>query len=237
MKSVKMSKFAFFGLAFVCCLSLASAVQAETVVPVPNGDFLTTYATTIPGTGFPGGVANVNVPTDWIVTTDPDAPYTDVKTAPDGSKMWWYLGGAWNLGEGWGTLQQSNTATVHAVTDVYTLTFKAMVWATGSNFATSVPADLTADILVNGTSVATKTISFTALSPTPSFTTYSLNWTANTTGELGIRFHTQAGAGFNAETGVGTVGLSYASVPEPSTVVLMVMGLFGLLAYAWRKRK
>ena len=74
MKSVKMSKFAFFGLAFVCCLSLASAVQAETVVPVPNGDFLTTYATTIPGTGFPGGVANVNVPTDWIVTTDPDAP-------------------------------------------------------------------------------------------------------------------------------------------------------------------
>jgi hypothetical protein len=34
-------------------------------------------------------------------------------------------------------------------------------------------------------------------------------------------------------------GLSFAAqeVPEPSTISLVVIGLFGLLAYAWRKRK
>ena len=29
----------------------------------------------------------------------------------------------------------------------------------------------------------------------------------------------------------------FVSLPEPSTLVLVVMGVFGLLAYAWRKRK
>jgi hypothetical protein len=31
--------------------------------------------------------------------------------------------------------------------------------------------------------------------------------------------------------------ISFASVPEPATISLLVAGLFGLLAYAWRKRK
>lgn len=31
--------------------------------------------------------------------------------------------------------------------------------------------------------------------------------------------------------------LSYSGVPEPSTLALLVTGLMGLLAYAWRKRK
>jgi hypothetical protein len=33
----------------------------------------------------------------------------------------------------------------------------------------------------------------------------------------------------------GTVSID--AVPEPSSVLLMVTGLIGLLAYAWRKRK
>lgn len=32
-------------------------------------------------------------------------------------------------------------------------------------------------------------------------------------------------------------GVSYEVVPEPSTIALLITGLFGLLAYAWRKRK
>jgi len=35
----------------------------------------------------------------------------------------------------------------------------------------------------------------------------------------------------------GRVSLVYNSVPEPSAIILAVVGLVGLLAYAWRKRK
>ncbi len=31
--------------------------------------------------------------------------------------------------------------------------------------------------------------------------------------------------------------LAISSIPEPSTICMLVIGLFGLLAYAWRKRK
>lgn len=33
------------------------------------------------------------------------------------------------------------------------------------------------------------------------------------------------------------VRLDYVGVPEPGTIVLLIIGLIGLLAYAWRKRK
>ena len=36
---------------------------------------------------------------------------------------------------------------------------------------------------------------------------------------------------------VGLAGIQIVQVPEPSTVVLLGMGVLGLLAYAWRKRK
>ena len=40
-----------------------------------------------------------------------------------------------------------------------------------------------------------------------------------------------------APNGVGTwAGFQVASVPEPSTLVLLASGLIGLLCYAWRKR-
>ncbi len=37
----------------------------------------------------------------------------------------------------------------------------------------------------------------------------------------------------------GTImsAMAFDAVPEPSTIVLLVMGIIGLLAYAWRKRK
>jgi hypothetical protein len=36
---------------------------------------------------------------------------------------------------------------------------------------------------------------------------------------------------------MGIVHLRYETVPEPGTIALLATGLFGLLAYAWRKRK
>jgi hypothetical protein len=44
---------------------------------------------------------------------------------------------------------------------------------------------------------------------------------------------TQYSAGYN----VGMFGLAASTIPEPSTALLLVSGVIGLLAYAWRKRK
>jgi hypothetical protein len=49
-----------------------------------------------------------------------------------------------------------------------------------------------------------------------------------------------AGEAVNGATQVDYIRITsgaYAPVPEPSTIVLLVSAMFGLLAYAWRKRK
>jgi hypothetical protein len=45
------------------------------------------------------------------------------------------------------------------------------------------------------------------------------------------------GATAGSTMGIDNVHFIVAPVPEPSTLVLLSAGLFGLLAYAWRKRK
>lgn len=42
---------------------------------------------------------------------------------------------------------------------------------------------------------------------------------------------------YNAVTGIGEIRFTGTLVPEPSVIVLLVSGLLGLLAYAWRRRK
>ncbi len=55
----------------------------------------------------------------------------------------------------------------------------------------------------------------------------------------GVQGDTFTVACMNAATsGVpATTGIAFESVPEPATAVLLLSGLVGLLAYAWRKRK
>ena len=36
--------------------------------------------------------------------------------------------------------------------------------------------------------------------------------------------------------GIDSINLTTSSVPEPSAIVLLAIGVIGLLAYAWRKR-
>jgi hypothetical protein len=63
-------------------------------------------------------------------------------------------------------------------------------------------------------------------------------WTTETvsavyTGDLGKYLATTIHCG-GAWAGVDSFGIT---TPEPSTIILLTTGLFGLLAYAWRKRK
>lgn len=90
-------------------------------------------------------------------------------------------------------------------------------------------ADVTGDsdswLLVNGNLTANygSTFAVTFADGTP-FTEVSNVWTC----ESGARSWT-----YTESTGV----LNFVAVPEPSSLVLLVCGLAGLLAYAWRKRK
>jgi hypothetical protein len=73
--------------------------------------------------------------------------------------------------------------------------------------------------------------------------------TATTTSVIDLAFDGLSFACYPSASGEYTptyvdeirVGTSYAdvtpSVPEPSSIILTVLGTFGLLAYAWRKRK
>jgi hypothetical protein len=49
---------------------------------------------------------------------------------------------------------------------------------------------------------------------------------------------THVPTGYNVDYGYnhGTA-VALVAVPEPATLALLAMGLFGLVAYAWRKRK
>lgn len=51
---------------------------------------------------------------------------------------------------------------------------------------------------------------------------------------LGVVFTPVNGSSWACQTCLDTVSLTL--VPEPSTVLLLISGAFGLLAYAWRKR-
>ncbi len=61
----------------------------------------------------------------------------------------------------------------------------------------------------------------------------------NTFGTIYVSKGATSGVIFNGQMGDNTYfgNCSFTTVPEPLTIVLLGCGLFGLLAYAWRKRK
>ena len=68
----------------------------------------------------------------------------------------------------------------------------------------------------------------------------SLMAALNPTGAFGVTRYLIGNTGSSAYTasmGVYLAGASLSTIPEPSTLALLMIGLFGLLAYAWRKRR
>ena len=79
------------------------------------------------------------------------------------------------------------------------------------------------------------------------FNTTKTNWSATWLVDSGTAYQSTYSGSVGIQNVMlysnGTPGsydnftLSYTSVPEPSALVLLALGVVGLLAYAWRRRK
>jgi hypothetical protein len=125
--------------------------------------------------------------------------------------------------------------------------YQDMTWqtlATGDQYvlsfeAASTDASSTTGLLVrlypNGVSPATHSFNVSAAELNAGWATYSATWT------MPSRFDGSKWPELEFDINGGTCAVDNVSfsspIPEPSSSVLVVMGLTGLLAYAWRKQK
>jgi hypothetical protein len=99
------------------------------------------------------------------------------------------------------------------------------------------------DAETKAVTVAYQTVNYTDLS-TSAFTDYTVSlpavsgsdaWAGKT---IGIQFYCTWSDPLSSQYfSLDNVRLSSAAVPEPASMAIIVTGLAGLLAYAWRKRK
>jgi hypothetical protein len=215
--------FMILALALVATVMVGQGLAA--VIAITNGDFESStmeYYADPPGwtSGAAGSLASASkIPTGNL-------------TAPADQGIWAvYLNGGTNV-----SLTQTLGDTLEATT--YVLSAKVAHFGTGPDgTAPAQYANTIAELLAGGT-VLTPTSSVIPADPggknwaTKSWT-FAIGDTDPLLGQtLSIKLSVIGGGG---QGDVDNVTLS--SVPEPSTLVLVGIGLLGLLAYAWRKRK
>jgi hypothetical protein len=207
-----MKSYRVMGFVFVASLvCLVGMVQADTTNLVANGDFsagLTGWA------NYGGAVA--------VSNTDGSPDGTSVSIA----------------GAGWLVSPAVSSALVEGQT--YKVSYLAALLAV--NGATN-PDD---SILVCNTDGSQSNVAHESQLVLNEWKPYSYQYTA-TAADIGHAVHVNFlnsmnyWSGHSATSGApctfGIDSVSFTAVPEPSTLVLASMGLFGLLAYAWRKRK
>lgn len=206
------------GSVVVLCLSLSAAAQANTIdIPVPNGDFSSPETTSY--------IQNIE-PTSW---TDTHPGGTGVAVGGmNGSGDQFFFQGINANETQW--LYQTDVGATFVAGDAYTLDF---YYANGQ----TTPYELTANIIYGGGPALVANVYSVAASQGWTHGSISGTATSTTAGTIGIVFKFVAGSGAN-QPWLDHVTLTQTSaVPEPTTIMLTMTGLVGLLAYAWRKRR
>lgn len=147
----------------------------------------------------------------------------------------WTLGGLGSHSGGWSAYFQSgdgsakqDTAYTIAAGDTFNLTFWSACTQSGY-----LQADLYYEAGAGRVSFAT----MNAAQPTWTQFTLTGQSPAEAIGHMvGVEFVGKATSG-KAWPLLDDVGLSVQSVPEPSSMLVVVSAMIGLLAYAWRRRK
>ncbi len=222
MRSVTVSLFVM-GLVLV---GLTGMAHAETVIiPIENATFDTDFSGWEPASGTSAVLwSGSDSGADAEHPSTSDGGFANVKGGTSGRMM-----RQWPLNE-----------TVMVAQGTYTLTFDAsnqendeakdsevlgmLQFYDGS--ATGSLADET--FTLSGTTYAvwdTYTVTYVALPGDPHIGQ-----------QLGVYF--SGGDGLSRYSGVDNISLTYSeTIPEPNSMIIFTIGLFGLLAYAWRKRK
>ena len=215
-----MSRFhpALFGLAIACVLSAAAAQAALVDIAVPNGDFSSPDTDTY----------SYTVPTSWTATSASQVGISTFGSLNGGNDQFLFH----DFTPAQTTyLYQTDIGANFVQGATYTLDF---YYANGNVN----PYTMTANICYNAGNSAMAMQDF-AVTASEGWTHGSISGIAagEATGPIGIvfRFAVPAVDG-NYQGWLDHVTLTQSAVPEPSACVLLATGLFGLLAYAWRRR-
>ena len=190
------------------CFRLVRSVLVVSLVCLAG----TVRADLVPNGGFDTGVSGWTATSelDWIAPTAPNA-------SPDG-------GSAQFNGANWLYQPGDTTPPAFVAGQTYELSFLAADLG-GSGSA----------ILTAGITLASREID-TPVTTTSTWQQYNVVFTAKAA-DVGQPFQPEFLGAANTYFGIDTVGLYAISTPEPSTLVLLLVGTLGLLAYAWRKRR
>lgn len=216
-------KFALVSLLMACGLSVVSVTQAEFVdvnLPVANGEF------SLPA--IPVDSWLKCVPDSWV-RTGGDANWSGVQNV-GGDGM--AVVGLNKYSNCW--FVQTNIGANFVEGDTYTLGFD---YANSQTGAYTMKAKI---VYNNGNSLLTEgTYSVAGLQGWTHGTVSGVATSAST-GPIGVVFQfttPNVTDRYVAMLDSVTFTRTYSVVPEPSAIALAASGLFGLLAYAWRRRK
>jgi hypothetical protein len=236
-------------IGFLLGLLLTVPCMADTINLISNGSFETYGVTNSANTTTGGSITSYKLYLGTSTTTrssDTALPgWTATRTnddfawfcnslycgtVPDGTWALCLTGAKGSTGE---SISQSFSVQAGAT---YTVSYSEKYRSSGGFLESLISAQSGALTLVGSTgstpTTSGSTITQATLATTSVWTTYSYSFTASEDTTATLTFQT----GDATSTGAFLDNV-VLSVPEPSTTVMMVSGIAGLLAFVWRKRR